>query len=252
MRVACRCLAEYLLDDGAAFACQGFPYDLVGFPSRLGEGPSTKQGLLVDPCDALGDPLAGEFLAHFHSPVEAEWTLAHNHLCAEDVASGSLIDEEIRRLAEVAAAAVVAALAVIAGDRLAAHLGQCSCLEYDLTSLQDCSGDQTRLAGSQDVEGTEDGPSAGLEVPRDYAAADTDQDCLLDLAVLADSRIPGTETLVSNFLVNTEIGVGMGPSYRLHVAAYVAMVDLDSLALAAVRCFADQDLSFVPLTVHLD
>jgi hypothetical protein len=81
---------------------------------------------------------------------------------------------------------------------------------------------------------------------RDYALVGTVQDYL---EALVGFHNRDTGLLANNFLVNTEIVVeGKDPSYSHHaVVACEAMVDQDSLALAAVP-----DLSFVPLTVHPD
>lgn len=57
---------------------------------------------------------------------------------------------------------------------------------------------------------------------------------------------------MSNFLVNTEIVEDKDPSCSLRVAAYVATVDQDSLASAAVHCSEDLDLSSVPRVEYPD
>lgn len=57
---------------------------------------------------------------------------------------------------------------------------------------------------------------------------------------------------MSNFPVNTEIVEGKDPSYSLRVAAYVAMADQDSLALAAAHCSEDLGSSSAPRVEYPD
>jgi hypothetical protein len=70
-----------------------------------------------------------------------------------------------------------------------------------------------------------------LVVQHDYALVCIVQDCLEAVqGGLVDFHSLGIELLASNFLVNTEIGVGMDPFYKRRAVVDEAKVAQDILA----------------------
>lgn len=131
---------------------------------------------------------------------------------------------------------------MLAGTEAARAAVRCSCPVSGSASRRDCSAAGAATPeGSRGEADTEDDRRAG---PRDYASADTGRDCWADLAGPADCRSRDTEPSASNFLVNTEIEVDMGPSCTLHAAACEAKAGLDSPAHeAAAHCCSARDSS---------
>lgn len=103
----------------------------------------------------------GVYLDHFHNLAVEVLFLESNHLCAEDAASGNLIDEENFQPAGVAVAALVVTVAVV---------GLYFCLEYDSALLQDYfEAVPAKPGDSLDEAGIEGDQNEGLAVQHGYA-----------------------------------------------------------------------------------